>query len=68
MPNLERQLPYLSEKIWTILKQSIGGISGCDGFSTQPCHGADLFILPFEGKSGDSNDAGENIFRSATRR
>jgi predicted PurR-regulated permease PerM len=32
MPNLERQLPYLSEKIWTILKQSIGGFLGITGF------------------------------------
>ena len=32
MPNLERQLPYLSEKIWTILKQSIGGFLGVTGF------------------------------------
>jgi predicted PurR-regulated permease PerM len=32
MPNLERQLPYLSEKIWTLLKQSIGGFLGVTGF------------------------------------
>ena len=32
MPNLERQLPYLSEKIWVILKQSIGGFLGVTGF------------------------------------
>jgi len=32
MPNLERQLPYLSEKIWTLLKQSIGGFLGITGF------------------------------------
>jgi len=32
MPNLERQLPYLSEKIWSILKQSIGGFLGITGF------------------------------------
>ena len=32
MPNLERQLPYLSEKIWAILKQSIGGFLGVTGF------------------------------------
>jgi predicted PurR-regulated permease PerM len=30
--NLERQLPYLSEKIWTLLKQSIGGFLGATGF------------------------------------
>jgi predicted PurR-regulated permease PerM len=30
--NLERQLPYLSEKIWTLLKQSIGGFLGVTGF------------------------------------
>ena len=32
LPNLERQLPYLSEKIWTLLKQSIGGFLGVTGF------------------------------------
>src|SRR4029079_19021736 len=32
MPNLQRQLPYLSEKIWTLLKQSIGGFLGVTGF------------------------------------
>jgi predicted PurR-regulated permease PerM len=32
LPNLERQLPYLSEKIWTLLKQSIGGFLGITGF------------------------------------
>jgi predicted PurR-regulated permease PerM len=32
MPNLERQLPYLSERIWTLLKQSIGGFLGVTGF------------------------------------
>jgi len=30
--NLERQLPYLSEKVWTLLKQSIGGFLGVTGF------------------------------------
>lgn len=32
MPNLERQLPYISEKIWALLKQSIGGFLGVTGF------------------------------------
>ncbi|PYJ11365.1 MAG: hypothetical protein DMF06_02825 [Verrucomicrobia bacterium] len=32
LPNLERQLPYLSEKIWELLKQSIGGFLGVTGF------------------------------------
>jgi predicted PurR-regulated permease PerM len=32
MPNLERQLPYLSAQIWTGLKQSIGGFLGVTGF------------------------------------
>jgi predicted PurR-regulated permease PerM len=32
LPNLERQLPYLSEKVWTLLKQSIGGFLGVTGF------------------------------------
>jgi predicted PurR-regulated permease PerM len=32
MPNLERQLPYLSERIWALLKQSIGGFLGVTGF------------------------------------
>ena len=31
-PNLERQLPYLSEKLWALLKQSIGGFLGITGF------------------------------------
>ena len=32
MPNLERQLPYLSEKIWALVKRSIGGFLGVTGF------------------------------------
>jgi predicted PurR-regulated permease PerM len=32
LPNLERQLPYISEKIWELLKQSIGGFLGITGF------------------------------------
>jgi predicted PurR-regulated permease PerM len=32
LPNLERQLPYISEKIWALLKQSIGGFLGVTGF------------------------------------
>jgi predicted PurR-regulated permease PerM len=32
LPNLERQLPYITEKIWTLLKQSIGGFLGVTGF------------------------------------
>lgn len=32
LPNLERQLPYLSEKFWALLKQSIGGFLGVTGF------------------------------------
>lgn len=32
LPNLERQLPYVSEKIWELLKQSIGGFLGVTGF------------------------------------
>ncbi|HEX8078019.1 MAG TPA: AI-2E family transporter, partial [Chthoniobacterales bacterium] len=32
LPNLERQLPYISEKIWELLKQSIGGFLGVTGF------------------------------------
>jgi predicted PurR-regulated permease PerM len=32
MPNLERQLPYLTERIWSILKQSVGGFLGITGF------------------------------------
>jgi predicted PurR-regulated permease PerM len=32
LPNFERQLPYISEKIWTLLKQSIGGFLGVTGF------------------------------------
>ncbi|HVF70777.1 MAG TPA: AI-2E family transporter [Chthoniobacterales bacterium] len=32
LPNLERQLPYFTEKIWNLLKQSIGGFLGVTGF------------------------------------
>jgi predicted PurR-regulated permease PerM len=32
LPNFERQLPYISEKIWLLLKQSIGGFLGVTGF------------------------------------
>jgi hypothetical protein len=32
LPNLERQLPFLIDKIWTLLKQSIGGFLGVTGF------------------------------------
>jgi predicted PurR-regulated permease PerM len=32
LPNLERQLPYISEKIWALLKQSVGGFLGVTGF------------------------------------
>ena len=32
LPNLERQLPYISEKLWALLKQSIGGFLGVTGF------------------------------------
>jgi len=32
LPNLERQLPFIAEKIWTLVKQSIGGFLGVTGF------------------------------------
>jgi predicted PurR-regulated permease PerM len=32
IPNLERQLPAWTEKVWTILKTSIGGVLGVTGF------------------------------------
>src|SRR5438309_5001701 len=32
LPNLEKQLPNLIEKIWAIIKQSIGGFLGITGF------------------------------------
>ena len=32
LPNFERQLPFIAEKIWTLLKQSIGGFLGVTGF------------------------------------
>jgi len=32
LPNFERQLPFIGEKIWTLLKQSIGGFLGVTGF------------------------------------
>ena len=32
MPNLERQLPFIAEKFWALVKQSIGGFLGITGF------------------------------------
>jgi predicted PurR-regulated permease PerM len=32
LPNLERQLPYISEKIWALVQSSIGGFLGVTGF------------------------------------
>jgi predicted PurR-regulated permease PerM len=32
LPNLERQLPNLTEKVWGIVKKSIGGFLGVTGF------------------------------------
>jgi predicted PurR-regulated permease PerM len=32
MPNLQAQLPYLAEKVWNIVKTSIGGFLGITGF------------------------------------
>src|SRR3954469_1846853 len=32
LPNLERQLPFIAEKIWALVKQSIGGFLGVTGF------------------------------------
>ena len=32
LPNLERQLPSLAEKVWGIIKKSIGGFLGVTGF------------------------------------
>jgi len=32
LPNLERQLPNLTEKVWGIIKKSIGGFLGITGF------------------------------------
>lgn len=32
LPNLQRQLPYWSDKFWTLLKTSIGGFLGVTGF------------------------------------
>lgn len=32
LPNFERQLPFIAEKIWALLKQSIGGFLGVTGF------------------------------------
>ena len=32
LPNFERQLPYIAEKIWALVKQSIGGFLGVTGF------------------------------------
>jgi predicted PurR-regulated permease PerM len=32
LPNLEKQLPNLTEKIWAIIKKSIGGFLGVTGF------------------------------------
>jgi predicted PurR-regulated permease PerM len=32
MPKLERQLPYLSSKLWVLVRNSIGGFLGATGF------------------------------------
>jgi len=32
LPNIEKQLPYLWDKFWTLLKKSIGGFLGISGF------------------------------------
>jgi predicted PurR-regulated permease PerM len=32
LPNLERQLPFLIDKVWALIKQSIGGFLGITGF------------------------------------
>jgi predicted PurR-regulated permease PerM len=32
LPNLDRQLPYIAEKIWALVKRSIGGFLGVTGF------------------------------------
>lgn len=32
LPNLERQLPYLADKLWNLIKNSIGGFLGVTGF------------------------------------
>jgi predicted PurR-regulated permease PerM len=32
LPNLERQLPYLLDKFWTLVRNSIGGFLGVTGF------------------------------------
>ncbi|MFL6539026.1 MAG: AI-2E family transporter [Chthoniobacterales bacterium] len=32
VPNVERQLPYLSDKLWKLVKNSVGGFLGATGF------------------------------------
>jgi predicted PurR-regulated permease PerM len=32
IPNVERQLPYISDKLWNLIKNSIGGFLGATGF------------------------------------
>ena len=32
LPNLDRQLPYIAEKFWALLKHSVGGFLGVTGF------------------------------------
>ncbi|MFL6585223.1 MAG: AI-2E family transporter [Chthoniobacterales bacterium] len=32
VPNIERQLPYLSQKLWNLVQNSIGGFLGATGF------------------------------------
>src|SRR5437867_2183307 len=44
LPNLEKQLPNLSEKIWAIIKKSIGGFLGVTG-----CLVAILTMVPYIG-------------------
>ena len=59
-------MPYLSEKIWALLKQSIGGFLGVTGFLLSlvmvPIY---LFFLLKGARR--SSGAGGNIFRCGIR-
>ena len=45
LPNLEKQLPNLTEKIWAIIKQSIGGFLGITGFLLSLVSGASIYLF-----------------------
>ena len=63
LPNLEKQLPNLTEKIWALLKQSIGGFLGVTGFLLSLVMVPIYRLLPLEKKAPRSSGVGANICR-----